>query len=82
LRDELQSEYNGLQQQLNGCRKQIKDAVRVYNLDAERQYQTAYGLYQVEERKHSLEMERIRSAAEILRQQALQEIASLRVRVE
>lgn len=82
LREELQSEYNGLQQQLNGCRKQIKDAVRAYNLDAERQYQTAYGLYQVEERKHSLEMERIRSAAETLRQQALQEIASLRVRVE
>ena len=82
LRDELQTEYNDLQKQLNGCRKQIKDAVRAYNLDAERQYQLAYGSYKVEAERHSLEMERVRSAAETLRQQAQQELAVLRVRVE
>jgi hypothetical protein len=82
LRDELQAEYNGLQQQLNGCRKQIKDAIRAYNLDAERQYQSAYGSYRVLAEKHALEMERIRSAAETLRQHAQAELAALRVRVE
>ena len=82
LRDELQSEYNDLQKQLNGCRKQVKDAVRVYNLDAERLYQVSYGSYKVLAERHSLEMERVRSAAETLRQQAQQELAVLRVRVE
>ena len=82
LRDTLQAEYNDLQKQLNGCRKQIKDAVRAFNLEQERQYQTAYSVYKVEAEKHALEMERIRSAAETLRQQALQEIATLKVRTE
>ena len=82
LRDKLQSEYNDLQKRLNGCRKQIKDAVRAYNLDQERQFQVAYGSYKVEAERHALEMERIRSAAETLRQEALQELAGLKVRVE
>lgn len=82
LREELQTEYNDLQKQLNSCRKQIKDAVRAYNLDAERQYQSAYGLYKVAAEKHSLEVEALRSAAETRRQEAMQEIAALRVRVE
>lgn len=82
LRDELQTEYNDLQKQLNGCRKQVKDAVRTYNLDEERQYQVRYGSYKIEAEKHALEMERTRSAAEALRQQAQQELATLRVRVE
>ena len=82
LRDELQVEYNDLQKQLNGCRKQVKDAVRAYNLDKEQEYQLTYGSYKVLAEKHSLEMERVRSAAETLRQQAQQELAVLRVRVE
>ncbi len=81
-RDTLQNEYNDLQKQLNSCRKQIKDAVRVYDLEQERQYQTVYGTYQVAMKAHNLEMERIRSSAETLRQEALQEIASLKVRTE
>lgn len=100
LRDTLQTEYNDLQMQLNGCKKQIKDAVRAYNLEQERQYQSAYGEYQLacasyevsvrdllahhqeELRQYSVEMERIRSSAETLRQEALAELASLRVRTE
>lgn len=82
LRDELQSEYNGLQMQLNGYKKQIKDAVRAYNLNAERQYQTAFGTYQLAAQQYNLEVERIRSEAETLRQEALQELAALRVRVK
>ena len=82
LRDRLQIEYNDLQKQLNSCRKQIKDAVREYNLEQERQYQSVYGIYQVAAKTHNLEMERVRSAAETLRQEALQEIASLKVRTE
>lgn len=100
LRDTLQAEYNDLQMQLNGCKKQVKDAVRAYNLDQERLYQSAYGEYQLafashesavrdlwanhQEKmmRHSLEMERIRSSAETLRQEALAELATLRVRTE
>ncbi|MBX4204842.1 MAG: hypothetical protein KW788_01475 [Candidatus Doudnabacteria bacterium] len=82
LRDKLQAEYNDLQRQLNGCKKQIKDAVRAYNLEQERAYQSAYGIYRVEAERYHLEMERIRSAAETLRQQALQELAGLKVREE
>lgn len=100
LRDTLQTEYNDLQKQLNGCKKQIKDAVRAYNLEQERQYQSAYGEfqltyasyqavvdtlvanYQVELKRHSQEMERVRSSAETLRQEALAELATLRVRTE
>lgn len=82
LRDEMQVEYNDLQKQLNSCRKQIKDAVRAYNLEQERLYQTAYGLYRVAAEQHALEMERIRSAAETLRQEALAELANLKVRTE
>ena len=82
LRDHLQAEYNDLQRELNGCRKQIKDALRAYNLGEERKYQAAYGDYQVAAKAYDLEMERIRSAAETFRQEALQEIASLRVRTE
>ena len=82
LRDQLQIEYNNLQKQLNSCRKQIKDAVREFNLEEERRYQSVYGIYQVKAKEHNLEMERIRSAAETLRQEALQEIASLKVRTE
>src|SRR3989344_2849999 len=75
LRDRLQAEYNDLQKQLNSCRKQIKDAVREHNANEERRYQSAYGVYKVAAEKHTLEMERIRSAAETLRQEALQELA-------
>ena len=82
LRDQLQREYNDLQRQLNGCRKQIKDALREYNLAEERRYQVAYGEYQVVAKAYTLEMERIRSAAETFRQEALQELAGLRVRTE
>lgn len=82
LRDQLQTEYNNLQQQLNGCKRQIKDAVRAYNLEQERRYQSAYGAYEVAARQHNLEVERIRSSAETFRQQALQELAALRVRTE
>lgn len=63
LREKLQAEYNDLQKQLNGCKKQIKDAVRVYNLEHERQYQLAFGLYQVEVSEHSLAVERLREDA-------------------
>lgn len=80
LREDLQSEYNDLQKELNGFKKRIKDAVRAYNLDAERKYQTDYGVYKVAAEKHSLEVETLRSAAETVRQEALQEIASLRVK--
>src|SRR3989344_8338018 len=47
LRDKLHVEYNDLQKQLNSCRKQIKDAVREFNANEERQYQSAFGAYQV-----------------------------------
>lgn len=82
LRDQLQQEYNDLQRQLNGCRKQIKDALREFNLAEERRYQAAYGEYQIVAKAYQLEMERIRSAAETFRQEALQELAALRVRTE
>ena len=82
LRDHLQQEYNDLQRQLNGCRKQIKDALREYNLVEERRYQAAYGEYQIVAKAYQLETERIRSAAETFRQEALQELAALRVRTE
>lgn len=100
LRDALQAEYNDLQKQLNGCKKQVKDAVRAYNLEQERQYQLAYGEhqlayasyqvvvdtllanYQAELKRHAQELERVRSSAETLRQEALAELAALRVRTE
>jgi hypothetical protein len=82
LREKLQAEYNDLQRQLNGHRKQVKDAVREYNLEQERAYQLVFGTYQIAAKAHNLEMERVRSAAETLRQEALQELASLRVRTE
>lgn len=81
-RDQLQAEYNDLQRQLSGCRKQIKDALREHNLAEERSYQAAYGAYQVAAKAYEVELERIRSSAETFRQEALQEIASLRVRTE
>ena len=65
---------------LDGLKKQIKDAVRAHNLDVERLYEASFSVYKVAADKHSLEMERIRSAAETLRQQALSEMATLRVR--
>ena len=98
LRDFLQAEYTDLQKQLNGLKKQVKDAVRAYNLEVERQYQAGYGQYQLahasylaavneiqanyqnELTKHTQEMERVRSSAETLRQEALAELATLRVR--
>ncbi|MDP3899554.1 MAG: hypothetical protein Q8Q23_00545 [bacterium] len=79
-RDELQAVYNDLQQQLNGRKKQIKDALRAYNLAEERRYQTDLGIYQLAAEAHARETERIRSAAETLRQEALQELAGLQVR--
>jgi hypothetical protein len=82
LRDELRAEYDSLQRQLNGRRKQIKDAVRAYNLDQERQYQAAYAIYRVAYEKYVVAMEAIRSDAETFRQEALQETATLRVRTE
>ncbi len=99
-RETLQAEYNDLQRQLNGLKKQIKDAVRAYNLQQERQYQASYGQYQLKYAEYQtvvarqqeeyqrmvneyrVAMERVRSSAETLRQQALQEIAALRVRTE
>ena len=95
----LQAEYDSLQKQLNGCKKEMKDAVRAYNAEQERQYQTAYTAYQSAHsdyltavkqqnmeyeqayKAHAVEMERIRSSAETLRQQALAELANLRVRI-
>ncbi len=111
FRDELQAEYTDLQKQLNGCKKQIKDAVRAYNLTEERRYQAEYGIYQIAAAKHAAEVEqiraereskwlamiaeynaareayareveRMRSEAETLRQQAQQELATLRVRTD
>lgn len=81
-REVLQAEYNSLQQQLNGLRKQIKDAVREFNLAEVQRYEAEYSIYQVTARQYTLEMERIRAASETLRQQALTELAALRVRTE
>ncbi len=60
FRDKLQAEYDSLQKQLNGCKKQMKDAVREYNLEQERAYQTEYGKYRLAVQEHQREMERIR----------------------
>jgi len=81
-RDKLQTEYDNLQKQLNSCRKQIKDTLRAYNLAEDRRYQQELSEYRVAAERHTLEMEQIRSAAETLRQEAQQELATLRVRVE
>lgn len=80
LREELQSEYNSLQKELNGYRKLMKDAVREYNLEQERLYQDAWGLYTVAVKQHAVEEETVRASAETLRQEAMREIANLRVR--
>lgn len=92
LRDELQAEYNKLQQELNGVKKLIKDVVREVTLAAEQNYQKEFGAYQLEfakyetERKaaveaYALQVEQLRSSAETLRQQALTELAALQIRV-
>ena len=82
LREKLRAEYEDLQKRLNGCKKQIKDAVRAYNLEQQVQYESALSAYRIEAEKYSLEVERIRKAAETFRQQAQAELATLRVRTE
>ncbi len=82
LREELQGEYNSLQKELNSCRKQMKDAVREYNLEQERLYQTALGAYLVAAEKHAGEKESVRASIETLRQEAMRELANLRVRAK
>lgn len=80
LRDTLRVVYENLQRELNSCRKQIKDAVRAYDRAEEERYQSEHGVYQLKAREYALEEERIRAAAEVLRQQAFAELAALRVR--
>lgn len=82
LREELQAEYNDLQKELNGHRKLIKDAVREYNLEQERLYQTAWGVYTLAYKEHAVEEEAVRASIETLRQEAMREIANLRVRAK
>lgn len=92
VRDSLQEEYDRLQKQLNGMKKRVKDAVRAYNLEVEKTYQSELSKYQLEASKHRAEVdaltaqhaqavEKVRSSAETLRQEALAELATLRVRV-
>jgi len=99
-RQELQAEYDNLQKQLNGCKKQMKDAVRAYTAEQEQAYQKAYTAYQSlntdyqaavqkqnldyqqAHKAYMVECERIRASAETLRQEALAELANLRVRTE
>jgi hypothetical protein len=91
-RDRMQAEYDTLQSNLNGFKKQIKDAVRAYDLEVEKNYQAEYGAYRIEHARYSAELasqqakyaqevESIRSSAETFRQEALAELASLRIRV-
>ncbi len=82
LREELQAEYNNLQKELNGHRKLMKDAVREFNLEQERLYQAAWGSYAVAAEKHAVEKEAVRASIETLRQEAMRELASLRVRAK
>ncbi len=79
-REALRLEYEDLQRQLNGCRKQMKDAVRAYNLEEKRAYQVRLGVYRLAAEQHAHEAEHVRSAAETLRQQAQVELAALRIR--
>ncbi len=81
LREELQKEYNDLQQQLNGYRKQIKDAVREFDLEQNRLYTEALGAYRVASEQYNTVVEQLQSRAETLRREAQRELASLRVRV-
>lgn len=82
VRDELQERYNSLQQQLNGCRKQVKDAVRAYNLDEERRYQSDWSAYAAKRTEYDAEIEKLQAQEESRYQAALEVYRSLREKYE
>jgi hypothetical protein len=91
--NDLQKQLNGLKKQVkNAVRAYNLDVERQYQA-AYGEYQLAYASYQAavneiqanhqdELTKHAQELERIRASAETLRQEALAELATLRVRTE
>lgn len=81
LRNELQEEYNSLQRELNGYKKQLKDSVRQFILAEERRYQAELSDFQLKRAAYDAKEERIRSAAEVIRQECLAEMSALRIRV-
>lgn len=82
VRDELQKRYNSLQQQLNGCRKQVKDAVREYNLAEERRYQSDWSEYTTRRTKYDAEVEKLQAQEESRFQAALDAYRVLREKYE
>ncbi|MBI2644790.1 hypothetical protein HYW94_01260 [Candidatus Uhrbacteria bacterium] len=82
VRDELQERYDSLQKQLNGCRKQVKDAVRAYNLDEERRYQTDWSEYAAKRTEYDAEVERLQAQEESKFQAALEVYRVLRQKYE
>lgn len=82
VRDELQKRYNSLEQQLNSCRKQVKDAVRAYNLDEERRYQTDWSEYAARRTEYDAEVEKLQAQEESRFQAALEVYRSLREKYE
>jgi hypothetical protein len=79
LFDNLQKQYQNLQGQLNGIKKTIKDTIRIVEAEFAKEYDRDYRTYNAYHQEISKKMTEIATKGDVLRQQLIQELLSLKI---
>jgi hypothetical protein len=79
LFDNLQKQYQNLQGQLNGIKKTIKDTIRIVEAGFAKEYDRDCRIYNTHHLEISKKMTEIATKGDVLRQQLIQELLSLKI---
>jgi hypothetical protein len=79
LFDNLQQQYQNLQGQLNGIKKTIKDTIRLMDVMFAKEFDREYRVYNTHQQEVNKKMTEIATKGEVLRQQLIQELLTLKI---
>jgi|GEM_PF-5045977 len=75
----LQKRYLNIQGQLNGIKKNIKDTIRLTDVQFAKDYEARLAIHQSAQNAYSEKLNRINAQGEVLRQQLIQELLTLKI---
>lgn len=79
LFEDLQKRYQNIQGQLNGIKKTIKDNIRMADVEFAKDYESRLATYTLEMSVRNDKLNRIGAQGEVLRQQLVQELLTLKI---
>lgn len=79
LFEDLQKRYQNIQGQLNGLKKTIKDTIRLTDVEFAKDYEARLATYTLEQAVRNDKSNRIGAQGEVLRQQLVQELLTLKI---